>query len=107
MESRVPAEQPSVSMGQDGDSTTCSGTAGTEPLSKPKLRTVLLTSREQTSGSIHGIFSKARSPAPVPTLQLAMPHLGLKSGDLSERAESATNQERAKKLASATLTISD
>lgn len=107
MESRVPAEQPSVSMGQDGDSTTCSGTAGTEPLSKPKLRTVLLTSREQTSGSIHGIFSKARSPAPVPTLQLAMPHLGLKSGDLGERAESATNQERAKKLASATLTISD
>lgn len=79
MESRVPAKQPLVSMGQDGDSATCSGTARTEPLSKTKLRAVLLASCEQTSGSIHGIFSKARSPAPVPTLQLALPHLGLKS----------------------------
>lgn len=60
-------------------SATCSETARTEPLSTTKLRTVLLTSCKETNGSIYGIFSKARSPAPVPILQLALTHLGLKS----------------------------
>lgn len=60
-------------------SATCSETARTESLSMTKLRAFLLTSCKETSGSVYGIFSKARSPAPVPTLQLALPHLGLKS----------------------------